>query len=374
MRYQRSEGKLPTCKRRPSERSVVKSSSNTSGGCPTSRRGSRHQITVSTKKLLPKIEMEVALEIGCCSNPISVGGLARLQTTMTFCMLMGYRVLVSLQSILLIRCSFYLACLNNFQGKTTLMSAVIERLLDENRVIDGHSDSLVVYFYFKHKQPSKITHNSLLRAVMEQIVTRDPVLCDYLFDKLGSMEGVNLRSTKTLESLITTSLGNYRSCFLVLDGLDEAASGEAVKSVSWLLSLVDGGFPDNHSLIRVLFCGQRDGILDRLLSNRPSISLEAYPGHADDIRLYCTNISTQIRQKFGISSDFETDIIYRVTNNANGKYRFVAASFQETSTNTTVGMFLYARVVLNNLLSQTKISRLKKEMEPGVFPSGMDRA
>lgn len=149
-------------------------------------------------------------------------------------------------------------------------------------------------------------------------MTQDPVLCDFLFDKLGSMEGVNLRSTKTLESLIMTSLGDYRACFIVLDGLDEAASGEATKSVNWLLSLVKGRFPDNESSIRVLFCGQRDGILDTLLSNQPSISLEVFPAHAADIRLYCTQICAGIRQKFGISSEIEEDIISRVTENAKG--------------------------------------------------------
>lgn len=240
-------------------------------------------------------------------------------------------------------------------GKTTLISAIIEKLLDENCGRDGHSDNLVVYYYFKHKQPGKNTHNSLLRAVMEQIVTRDPVTCDFLFEKLGSMDGVNLRSTKTLESLITTSLGDYRACFIVLDGLDEAASGEATKSINWLLSLLNGSLTDNDSSIRVLFCGQRDGILDTLLSNQPSISLEVFPEHSADIRLYCAQICAGIRQKFCISPETEEDIISRVTDNAKG-------------------MFLYARVVLNNLLSQTKRSRLMQEIEPSIFPSGMDRA
>lgn len=177
----------------------------------------------------------------------------------------------------------------------------------------------MVYFYFKHKQPGKNTHKSLLRAIMEQIVTRDPVLCDDLFDKLGSMEGVNLRSTRTLESLITTSLGDYRTGLIVLDGLDEAASGEAAKSVTWLLSLVNGGLPDDNTLVRVLFCGQRDGLLDTLLLKQPSITLEDFPEHVTDICLYCTQICTSIRQKFGISPEIEADIVSRVTTNANGK-------------------------------------------------------
>lgn len=177
----------------------------------------------------------------------------------------------------------------------------------------------MAYFYFKHRQPGKDTHNSLLRAIMDQIVARDPILCDHLFDKLGSIDDVNLRSTKTLESLIAANLGDYRTSFIVLDGLDEGAPGEAAKSVNWLLSLVNGGPLDKDNSIRVLFCGQRDGILHTLLSTQPSISLEGISDHTTDIRLYCTQICVQIRKKFGISSEIESNIISRVSKHANGR-------------------------------------------------------
>lgn len=42
--------------------------------------------------------------------------------------------------------------------------------------------------------------------------------------------------------------------------------------------------------------------------------------------------------------------------------------------NMVVGMFLYARVVLENLLNQTKLSRLRQEIEPGTFPQGIEKA
>ncbi|RYP42924.1 hypothetical protein DL770_011966 [Monosporascus sp. CRB-9-2] len=38
------------------------------------------------------------------------------------------------------------------------------------------------------------------------------------------------------------------------------------------------------------------------------------------------------------------------------------------------GMFLYARVVLENLLNQTRLTRLKNEMEHGTFPKGIEKA
>jgi hypothetical protein len=37
-------------------------------------------------------------------------------------------------------------------------------------------------------------------------------------------------------------------------------------------------------------------------------------------------------------------------------------------------MFLYARVVLHNLMNQATLSDLKKELQPGTFPQGIEDA
>jgi len=42
--------------------------------------------------------------------------------------------------------------------------------------------------------------------------------------------------------------------------------------------------------------------------------------------------------------------------------------------NKVAGMFLYVRVVLENLLNQTKLSRLKQEISQGTFPQGIEKA
>jgi hypothetical protein len=40
----------------------------------------------------------------------------------------------------------------------------------------------------------------------------------------------------------------------------------------------------------------------------------------------------------------------------------------------TTGMFLYAKLVLTNLHSQTTKSRLHNELEPNIFPEGLEQA
>jgi hypothetical protein len=38
-----------------------------------------------------------------------------------------------------------------------------------------------------------------------------------------------------------------------------------------------------------------------------------------------------------------------------------------------IGMFLFARLVIQNLLSQTKLEDFERELEPQLFPSGVQR-
>lgn len=199
------------------------------------------------------------------------------------------------------------------------MSSIIAKLLNKNGNNNDNQTTLVVYFYMKHEHP-KDTHNSFLRAMMEQIISRDSVLSDHLFHELTSIEGMQLRSTKCLELLITTALETYQRSFIVIDGLDEAAPGEAAKSLNWLLSLVNDGIKEPTASIRVLCSGRRDGLLDSLLSNQPAITLESSPEHNKDILKYCEHMSAQIQQSLDIPSTMRDEIVSKVADQANGKH------------------------------------------------------
>lgn len=195
------------------------------------------------------------------------------------------------------------------------MSSVIEDLLYSKR--SEANQYCIAYFYFKHNRPDKETYNGLLRAILEQLIDQDSAMSDHLFGELSSIDGVNLRSTKTLEKYVKAALESYRISYVVLDGLDECVSGDATKSVGLFSSLVNGGLSDTTAILRVIFCGRRDGVLDKLLSNQPSISLEA-SGHFEDIHRYCQGLCKLIREKFGIPQSMEEEIVLRVTNKAHG--------------------------------------------------------
>ncbi|OBR15108.1 Zinc finger protein [Colletotrichum higginsianum IMI 349063] len=170
-------------------------------------------------------------------------------------------------------------------GKTTLVSSIISRLLE----IQSSNPSLphsVAYFYFKHGNSEKNNHDSFLRAVLTQLISQDTATSQEFFQKLSSQADVNIRSRESLQTLTKSALEEYRVSFLVLDGLDECDREQAEVTVKWLLSLLNDDRYIHKSSLRILFSGQRDGLLDVLLCAYPTICLESSE-HTADIEKYC---------------------------------------------------------------------------------------
>ncbi|EEU42654.1 uncharacterized protein NECHADRAFT_47446 [Fusarium vanettenii 77-13-4] len=235
-------------------------------------------------------------------------------------------------------------------GKTILMSTVIERLLHERVAPNGQS--FVGYFYFKHRQNE--THNAMLRAVLEQLLSQNPALSDHLFDEVSLLEGVNLRTTAQLEKLVETAIESYTNLYLVLDGLDECANEEIKNILNWSLSLIDDKLRNSGSDLRIILSGQRDGVLDAKLVQQPSISLET-SAHNEDIRRYCELRCKEIAATFFKSSPDGEEA-------QNIKERIFSLVTNE------------AKVVLENLLGQTRLSGLKREIQADTFPRGIEKA
>ncbi|KAK3373193.1 hypothetical protein B0T24DRAFT_666498 [Lasiosphaeria ovina] len=107
--------------------------------------------------------------------------------------------------------------------------------------------------------------------------------------------------------------------------------------------------------IRLLVSGQRNGMPEGQLSSSPNIQVELAGAHIGDIKVYAEAKSLMIQKKFSIDDKMRNDIIKRVCSGAKG-------------------MFLYAKVVLGNLLSQLTRGHFKRELEAENFPKGLDEA
>ncbi|KAF2190709.1 hypothetical protein K469DRAFT_733387 [Zopfia rhizophila CBS 207.26] len=229
-------------------------------------------------------------------------------------------------------------------GKTILTSRVVEHLkqLKLDNSAQGR-DFYVVYFYFNHMQPDRRTLTRLLLALLSQLIHQDDVLLEQTYQRCLAVNYPKIHSSDTIRDLASVALKSQRLCFVILDGLDECVGDpsanpaeEQKQVIDWFDDLMtDPDLEEPHtreSCIRLFISGQRNGVLEQRLSSYPSIQLETAAAHTQDIESYAKRRSAEIR------------------------------------------MFLYAKIVLSNLLSQASLHNFKKELDPKHFPRGLDEA
>ncbi|CVK91852.1 uncharacterized protein FPRN_09654 [Fusarium proliferatum] len=242
-------------------------------------------------------------------------------------------------------------------GKTVLTSSIISHLKERRSSGKGLTDSFSVsYFYFKHHQRKKSSLLSLLLALLAQLVAQDESLLDHVYQACRSAEPQQFRSLDEVSRHVSTALQSQSRCFVIIDGLDECT--EASRVLKWFestMSKQDDTSRDTDFNIRLFISGQRDGILEGQMSHYTRIDLETSSGHDQDIEAFAATMAIKIRERFSLDPGVEQDIALRVTSKAGG-------------------MFLYAQLVLNNLVSQTSKYDLKQELKAETFPEGLEQA
>ncbi|KAJ4116175.1 hypothetical protein NW768_011148 [Fusarium equiseti] len=242
-------------------------------------------------------------------------------------------------------------------GKTVLTSSIISHLQERRSSSKGSADSFSVsYFYFKHHQRKKGSLLSLLLALLAQLVAQDESLLDHVYQACRSAEPQQFRSLDEVSRLVSMALRSLSRCFVIIDGLDECT--EASRVLEWfenIMSKRDDASRDTDFNIRLFISGQRDGILESQMSHYTRIDLETSSGHDQDIEAFTAAMAIKIRDRFSLEPGVDEDIASRVRSKAGG-------------------MFLYAQLVLNNLLSQTSKYHLKQELKAETFPEGLEQA
>ncbi|KAI5461405.1 hypothetical protein BGZ63DRAFT_508560, partial [Mariannaea sp. PMI_226] len=252
-------------------------------------------------------------------------------------------------------------------GKTILTSRVVKHLkqLKSYNSAQGHVFS-VVYFYFNQMDPGKSTLTGLLLTLLSQLIHQDDVLLEQTYQRCLAIDQQKIYSSDTIRDLASVAFKSQRLCFVILDGLDECVGNpsanpaeEQEQVIHWVKSLTtDTGMEQSgncETCIRLFISSQRDGIFEKQLRLYPSIQLESAGAHSRDIESYAKRRSAEMRKKFRISAEEERELVNRVTSGAKG-------------------MFLYAKVVLSNLLNQVSIYHFKQEMKAENFPEGIEEA
>lgn len=207
-------------------------------------------------------------------------------------------------------------------GKTTLVSRIVDHLRSQTAA----SKRPVLFFYFKHHEETKKSMDGMLRAILVQLLHQDNVLVEHFYQKCFSNSTSGTMTLSALKELALESLKSQKYCLIILDGLDECGDGlnarheESKGIIEWFKESV---IPKSHSEgghIRLLLAGQRDGVLDQHLRAYPVIKLDAADAHLHDIRDYAVSRASEIRRRFSLSYENQTEIINRVTATSKGEY------------------------------------------------------
>ncbi|KAG5771589.1 hypothetical protein H9Q72_001895 [Fusarium xylarioides] len=236
-------------------------------------------------------------------------------------------------------------------GKSTLAKTII-RHQKRKQAFEARGRSFLTYFFFKHDAEDRRTARSMLQHIIMQLVNADETIMRFAYERLSTMESTELADLKKLAS---DSMTSRPTATLVLDGLDEAVDSEPEISINWCLNELLTVARSSGCDLKILLCGQRDGRLDLLLSSHAQIRLDMVDAHQNDIEKFTRQQAAKIRARFQLTDQEEDNLIAKIST-------------------TSKGMFLYAKVVLDNLAMMDSIQEFEDELEGDTFPEDLDQA
>ncbi|KAI9665474.1 MAG: hypothetical protein M1831_001616 [Alyxoria varia] len=230
-------------------------------------------------------------------------------------------------------------------GKTIVASCIVKDL-------QTFAATFVVFFYFKEGDKDRNSLSASLRGVLRQMLDHNPALLPHYYDKASRYGAPTINREKTLKELAKDALNSLDKVFVVIDGIDERAEEEQKKIVDFFVTATAP--QPEPSDIRCLLVSQDEKVPSSKLSMRPTLTITEQDNR-EDIRQYSENLAGQIKEKFELDTDFEQKIISQVLHY-------------------TKGMFLYAKLVLENLLDQLNCEMLEEELLEINFPQGIHQA
>ncbi|KAL8792043.1 MAG: hypothetical protein Q9195_005384 [Heterodermia aff. obscurata] len=225
-------------------------------------------------------------------------------------------------------------------GKSVACSQVVDHLQKLSNIQSAF------YFCSYSNQTTDICIN-IMRNIAAQLLQSKSYLVTYVYRTY--VESVWNPSIKRMKNLIREILSGLGACRIVLDGIDECSIEQQKEIISTFLSFQDGA----SDSCKILFsCRNDESHIKRLLSGKAIIHLR---GQTDDaIALYVDHKVDELSHSFeGLEKALLDKIKERVRSEAKG-------------------MFLWVRLVFNELENQTTAQELAETLER--LPSGLEEA
>ncbi|KAJ4407348.1 hypothetical protein N0V91_003932 [Didymella pomorum] len=238
-------------------------------------------------------------------------------------------------------------------GKTILASAIID-------ACDVVKDSSTAFFYCHDDDQASNSAVGILKGITQQLLTQNIHSLPACHTRYTSSGEPVLRSVshtaKTLEDLCTI----LPKMYIIIDGLDECEPVERKQTIDCLMDIFCQCEKTNPGKLRLLFVSQNYADIKRGLSSpsRPATHIIQLSDkdNEGDINSYVRYWVGAIATKF---SPFNDDMVQYL---------------QRLTVHNAKGMFLYAKLVLQDLHAQPTREKVLEGIKDDNFPVGLKGA
>ncbi|GAP90443.1 putative NACHT domain protein [Rosellinia necatrix] len=222
-------------------------------------------------------------------------------------------------------------------GKTFAAGFVVDKTPKEAR-------TLYTFATYRHASTTTI---SVLQSLLFQLASAEPSTQALLteFDQRNLKSGASAAA-----DLLKNMVSIAGPVFVIVDGLDEIDGHERTRLLSILLDILK----DSENM-KLCFSSRAEDDIDRLIGKRAEI-ISVDKKNSGSIQAYVNHRTKQLIDKHGFSSEAENEI-WTLTSP-------VAANSK--------GMFLYARIVMDNIMMLNNVEEVKRELR--VLPNDLDAA
>ncbi|KAH8800405.1 hypothetical protein F5884DRAFT_863111 [Xylogone sp. PMI_703] len=236
-------------------------------------------------------------------------------------------------------------------GKTVLASVIIEKC---QRITETSKEVSLAFFYCRDQDGQRNKFVSISKAILAQLLRQNQSILPYLYDECLKSAKVTLATSQDCIKLLRTVLQAVPQTFLIIDGIDECDQKERRLILNFFISSITDNSITPRKL-RGLFISQELNDIKSALHIADVIQLRK-DHNESDIRNYAEKWAKRIQERFRVMPDKAREhIVKLVCEGADG-------------------MFLFARLVLENLHAQENLESVYNELHPDTFPNGFDQA
>jgi hypothetical protein len=232
-------------------------------------------------------------------------------------------------------------------------------------------DAQVVYFYCKNNDPLRSHFTDIAKSLISQILQINPNCLDFIYESMLAGGERRAKDPSKLLQILGQILTNHDSLYIGIDGLDECSEEER-KLFSNLIT-IGSRADDDQGNVRIIVTSRHEKDLEKSLKTATKFNIEPQ-NIENDITAYVSFKMAQLCQRFKFTQEREQLISKEICTRPMGKPppRNLVEILMLIETNT--GMFLLARLIMDNLLSQDNLEDLNEELRFEVLPHGINEA